>query len=80
MCDIHIYVNTPSIIVQYANNVEVMPFGNIRLQYSFRTARSTVRHPAPSDRTTVPRPRHTSFFGVPGDITADGSQLGEPGA
>ena len=55
-------------------------FKNIRLQYSFRVTRSTVRHPAPSERMPVPRPPHTLALGVPGDITADGSQLGEQGA
>ena len=44
------------------------------------TLRSTARHLAPSDRTSVPRPPHTSALGVPGDTTADESQLRERGA
>ena len=53
---------------------------NIRPQHSFRVTRSTPRHPALSKRAHVPRPPHTSALGVPGDTTADGSQLGERGA
>ena len=49
-------------------------------QHSIREARAPVFHPAPSDRTPVPRPPHTSALDVTGDITADGSQLGERGA
>ena len=51
---------------------------NVR-QFSVREDRSTFRHPDPSDRTPVPRPPHISP-GVPGEITAGGSQLGEGGA
>ena len=43
------------------------------------TLRSTARRPAPSDRTSLPRPPHTSALGVPGDTTADESQLRERG-
>ena len=44
------------------------------------TLRSTARHPAPGDRTPVPRPPHTRALGVRGDATADESQLRERGA
>ena len=50
------------------------------LEWSFRVTCSTARHSAPRHRTPVPRPPLTSPLRVPGDKTADGSQLGERGA
>ena len=41
---------------------------------------STVRHPTTLGTTTVPRPPHTSALGIPGEIIAADSRLGERGA